>query len=100
MKTAVINKSTMELKAHKREGTPTPADLQQLKDLIALLINKFEKQLQDENSSDQQEYNGKKTQHIKCTTDKDLRLGTTGDVTAAWNRYGITKIKHQACRKV
>ena len=78
---------------------PSVGDRKKLSDLITLLTTTFEQQLYTENSDDQGTYNIKKAQHQSCINNTNERFGVSGDVAAAWRRYGTKKPKHKSCRK-
>merc|ERR1712160_99305 len=45
------------------------------------------------------EYNTKLSQHVKCTTDKNKRIGTAGKVTQDLILVSEKREKHKGCRK-
>merc|ERR1719469_250076 len=75
------------------------ADLQLLTDMIAQLESIFLAELTRQKERDVGQYNTKLSQHVKCTTDKDKRIGSAGDVTKDFSLVSEKREKHKGCRK-
>merc|ERR1719469_336946 len=75
------------------------ADLQLLTDMIAQLDAIFLAELTRQKTRDVEEYNTKLSQHVKCTTDKNKRIGTAGKVTQDLILVSEKREKHKGCRK-
>jgi len=75
------------------------SDIKLLTDVMAQLDTIFLAELRRQHTHDVAEYNTKLGQHVKCTTDKDKRIGNAGDVTKDQSLASEKREKHKACRK-